>query len=315
MSELKNEEEEILKIDNIDSYINNLSPEEVNSKLIAFSKLCEDKMKEMQILFTTINQKEDKINKLATTTSLLKENNNTSNQSDEPKIDEVLRREHNQKIHELQKEYQDKLEKEIESLEEKYKTEMDQIMEEHNKKVKELQEAIEKMKSEIEYANENQVQYITIAEHKDKIQSILDENKDLIEKYDKDIEDIETKIKTKYPNMINNDNAFIKNNNIVYLPKFDVESIQDSKFKEELEKYLTFVKSIKENEKNGYITLLSPISTKPEEHQRNKESIIINKTENSEYESNDCDYDIGDQEDIKIELKTQTYHTSISQKK
>ena len=138
MSELKNEEEEILKIDNIDSYINNLSPEEVNSKLIAFSKLCEDKMKEMQILFTTINQKEDKINKLATTTSLLKENNNTSNQSDEPKIDEVLRREHNQKIHELQKEYQDKLEKEIESLEEKYKTEMDQIMEEHNKKVKEI---------------------------------------------------------------------------------------------------------------------------------------------------------------------------------
>ena len=30
---------------------------------------------------------------------------------------------------------------------------------------------------------------------------------------------------------------------------------------------------------------------------------------------NDCDYHIGDQEDIKIELKTQTYHTSISQKK
>ena len=29
MSELKNEEEEILKIDNIDSYINNLTPEKV----------------------------------------------------------------------------------------------------------------------------------------------------------------------------------------------------------------------------------------------------------------------------------------------
>lgn len=313
MSELKNEEEELLKIDNIDCYINNLSPEEINAKLISFSKLCEDKMKEMQMLFTTINQKEDKINRLATTSST--KENNTSNQSDEPKIDEVLRREHNQKIHELQKEYQDKLEKEIENLEEKYKTEMDQIIEEHNTKVKELQEAIEKMKNEIEYANENQDKFITIAEHQDKIKAILEDNKELIEKYDKDIEDIETKIKSKYPNMINNDNTFIKNTNIVYLPKLDVDSIQDNKFKEELEKYLSFVKSVKENEKNGFITLLSPISTKPEDTKINKESIIINRTENSEYESNECDYDIGDQEDIKIELKTQTYHTSISQKK
>lgn len=291
------EDEEISKIENIDSYINSLSPEDISNKLIAFSKLCEEKMHEMQDLFNSINQKEEKINKL-TLSSIIKDN--PPPQIEEPKNDEILRREHNQKLKELEKEFQENLEKEIENLEEKYQKETEVIIDEHKKNVKHLQEEIEQMKYEIDYANENPDKFISNSEHQERVQQIINSHKEEIDKYDKEIEDIEKKIKETYPDKINMNNQFIKNNKKCKPPKIDINSVQDEKFQEQLDNYLNYLKQLKEKEQNGLITLLSSIDDGNDDDKSYKESIIINRTDNSEYESNENDYDIGEHESKNI---------------
>lgn len=309
---LNSEDEEISKIENIDGYINSLSPEDINSKLISFSKLCEEKMHEMQDLFNTINLKEERINKL-TLSSIIKDN--TSSQIEEPKNDEILRREHKQKLNELEKEFQQKLEKEIENLEEKYKSDIDIIMDDHNKKVKDLQEEIERLKNEVDYANENKDKFISHSEHQERVQEIINKHKEEIDKYDKDIEEIEKKIKDTYPDKINLNNQFIKTNKISKLPKIDVYTIQDEKFQEQLDNYLIYLKQLKEKEQNGLITLISTIDKGNDEDKSYKESIIINRTDNSEYESNENDYDIGENESISINIfPSAIYQTNMIKK-
>lgn len=304
---LSTEDEDISKIENIDNYINSLSPEDISNKLISFSKLCEEKMHEMQDLFNSINQKEEKINKL-TLSSIIKDN--PPPQFEEPKNDEILRREHNQKLKELEKEFQQNLEKEIDNLEEKYKNDIENIIDEHKKKVKDLQGEIEHLKNEIDYAKENQDKFISNSEHQERVQQIIKKHKEEIDKYDKNIEDIEKKIKDTYPDKINLNNQFIKTNKTCRLPKIDVNTVQDETFQEQLDNYLNYLKQLKEKEQNGLITLISSIDNGNDDDKSYKESIIINRTDNSEYESNENDYDIGEPESIINNFPCAIYQTN-----
>ena len=75
------------------------------------------------------------------------------------------------------------------------------------------------------------------------------------------------------------------------------------------------MKQLKEKEQNGLITLISTIDKGNDEDKSYKESIIINRTDNSEYESNENDYDIGENESISINIfPSAIYQTNMIKK-
>lgn len=289
-----NTEEEVTAITNIDDYISSLTNDEIVSKLIAFSELCQHKLTHMKSLFNEISNKENTINKLTLpsphqTTQQQQQQYNTTNEQE-------LKKQHQHTMYELEKEYDIKLETELNVLDERYRNDITHIINEHDIKVKQLHNEIHRLQSELEEMSNTKC-CISRGEHGVKMKKVFDEHVGVINNYDKQIEQCEMNIMKKHKKNVNYN---VNDDDNVQLEWPNVNDNDDSEEKEN--KFVMQLNKIKDvNMKNGKIILLMM-------QFKNK----IKNEEEEEEEGNECEVEEDDDgECIKNVIRNENYQIRL----
>lgn len=283
---------EIEKINNIEEYVNNLTEDELTSKLQSYSNFCIKQLAELQTFILGASQWDgEEIIKVSPIHNELAESQELHKKGDENSLDEdeinpsLMRIKYSNKMAEMENEYKLKLEKMKERLKNEFEEQMNKINEEHELKVTSLQKEIEDIQAELEEYQEES-KYIKKSEHETMLQKILNENSKEIEEYQKQIEESEKLIKDKYPHLINYNTSNMKN----MVPKFEKNSLNEKSFEESINNCINQLKVQNGNSDN--IILISSLVENPIQTIKELSTITDLDLKDSESDCVDTEADI-----------------------
>ena len=283
-------DDEISKIEDIKSYVDSLSIEEIRAKIALFSNILKEKTEELVNVNSVLAQKDAvnfKENSMFSVNDLKSGGESSPREADE----NLIRKDHQRNLISLDKQNQENIKKETEKIDEEFTKEIDNISSIHDKKVEDFRKEISNLHLELEdYKNKDK--YITKKEHEKKIYSIISSKEKSIENCEETIEKIENNIRKNFSSLINNNSKIRKK-----FPPIDISTLGTEEFEKNLNDYFDAVKAQKEvNKENKSIVLLNP-SVRESTF---KESIIVNKTEGSDFDEGDCECNYGENDDCII---------------
>lgn len=247
---MQNELNEINEIDSIEYFISTLSPEEIQSKIETCKEINKSQLSQISSLIDNTNDKVSKLSQNHKRGNVKGNKGSISTYSLTNKAEEVnlLHKEHQKKLKQLEKETEIKLKDSLRQIEEVHNDEMIKINEDHERKVNEY---YNKMEHNLKVRDDlfDLSKYITRQEHGHIIDQMKQKYQNNIDDYDKEINRLENTIKDKYSQWINKANHSITQPNT---------SVTGKTTKAEIKHFISKLKY--ENGNNNFINLVSQMN-------------------------------------------------------